>query len=406
MDGPLNKVVGKWTDTEYRDPIYVNSLKPEIDTDDRFGTPHENYECIRVAGTNGKGSTVRMIAWSLQEEGYDVGLMSNVSTTKTLTDTIKYNGGKISKIGIKDLCEEVHSVAHKDIEPYGIRTIAALEWFRQKEVDVAVLESGVGSRYDATNIVDSDVYVITNVGEDHVESFEGNENAIIRDFALGGVGSDSVVTNAETKEAEKIKRISEGNVSVASERSTLYGPNPDLSYDCELDGSVFETTIRSDYQEENLNTCLEALDQCSLNVSLESIKSMLSSFKFEGRAELIKDKPDILLDGAHNMDGILALKSTLKETSKESTIVFTALEDKPWKQMLDELSSKSNKIILTSPQGGKRDGNDSKLRERSEMYISDPQRAIQKAKSKTDKTGLVVVTGSLYMIREVRNHLT
>lgn len=403
MNGPLNEAVGNWTGTECRDPIYVDTLDPERETNNEFGRPHEDYKCITVAGTNGKGSTTRMIAWSLQEEGYDVGLMSNTSTTKTLTDTIKYNSEKIPEDRLKNLCNDVYSVAHEYIEPYGIRTIAALEWFRQKEVDTAVLESGVGSRYDTTNIVDSDVYVITNIGKDHAESF--GDNSMTRDFGLAGTESDSVVTNAEDEKVDKIRRISGRDVSVASRRATFLEPNADLSYDCKLYGSVLETSFRSEYQEENLNTCLEALDKCSLDISLKSISKMASNFRFEGRAELVKNEPDILLDGAHNLDGITALNKTLEKTSKELTVVFTALEDKPWKKMFDKLSSTSDRMVLTEPQGGKRDGNKDELKNMGEVYITDPKEAIEEAENITNSDGLVVVTGSLYMIREIRDSL-
>lgn len=405
MDGPLNNAVGEWIDKEYRDAIYVNTLDPEIETDERFGQPHESYKCIRVAGTNGKGSTTRMIAWSLQEEGYDVGLMSNVSTTKTLTDTIKYNDRKIPKAELKNLCREVNSVSHEDIEPYGIRTIAGLEWFRRKGIDVAVLESGVGSRYDATNIVSPEVYSITNIGRDHIESFGGDQESIVEDFALGGSKADKIVTNAEERNVNRIKEASEKNVSVAPRRATFQGMNKDLTYNCLIQDSMVKTSIRSSYQEENLNTSLEALERCSLEVSRKSIDKMLSNFRFEGRAELIEGDSDILLDGAHNLDGISALKKTLSETDRDVTAVFTALEDKPWRSMIEELSSECDELILTEPQGGKRDSHKHRLKERSERYVSDPLKAVRTAEEYAEDDSLIVVTGSLYMIREIRGKL-
>jgi folylpolyglutamate synthase/dihydropteroate synthase len=243
MDGPLNSVVGDWTGFECRDDIYVNTLYPEIRTDEIYGKPHNEYMCVRVAGTNGKGSTTRMIAWTLQEQGYDVGMMSNISTTEKLTDTIKYNGNDIPESKLKDICMDVASVATEDIEPYGIRTIAAFEWFRQKNVDIAVIESGVCSQYDATNIVDPSVYAVTNIGLDYKESVDG---CMIDDFAAGAKGSECVVTNCSNDTLKTLQDLCDTEINLAPSRARLMVPKDDLSYDCELQKEILRQNSEPD----------------------------------------------------------------------------------------------------------------------------------------------------------------
>lgn len=405
MDGPLNKAVGEWTGTECRDPIYVDDLNPEIVTYKEFGICHNDYLCVRIAGTNGKGSTTRIVSWTLEEQGYDVGMMSNTSTTNTLTDTIQYNGKKISEEELKEICNQVASVAHNKIEPYGVRTIAALEWFRRNEVDVAVMESGVASRYDATNIVDSDVYAVTNVGKDHIDSVGGDKESIICDFAKADKNTDIIVTNSDRRTARKIKNLSTNDVAIAPDRAELIGPTSNLCFDCEINNDTFTTSLRADYQEKNLNTALEVLEQLSLEVNLASIKKCLRNFRFSGRAELINNQPKILLDGAHNLDGIRSLINTISEFNRDINTVFTALDDKPWLKMLKQLREVSDKVIITKPQGSDRDTHIDNLRRKPEEYVEKPLEAVDRMSSRTNKDGIVLVTGSLYMIREIREYI-
>lgn len=405
MDGPLNKVVGKWTETSCRDPIYVDSIKPELSTYEKFGCPGDDYLCVRIAGTNGKGSTTRFVAWTLEEQGYDVGMMSNTSTTKTLTDTIRYNSEKISEPDLRNICSEVASIGHKDIEPYGIRTVAALEWFKRKDADVVVLESGVGSLFDSTNVVHSEVYAVTNAGEDHINSMGGDEESIVRDFAKAGETAEVLVTNAEKDKLDEIDRISPAPVIQARDRVELYRSNNELNYQCQIDDLRFDTNIKAGYQSHNLNTALEVLNRVPLAVDLASLKSVLSNFRFPGRAELVQDDPQLLLDGAHNIEGIEALIRTLRGTNRNVKTVFTALEDKPWSTMLEELNKVSDSVITTSPQGGSRDTHTEDLKSSSDEYVKNPLDAVQKAKSRISDDGLVLVTGSLYMIKEIRDDL-
>lgn len=405
MDGPLNKVVGKWTETECRDSIYVDDLNPEIVTYKKFGICHDDYLCVRIAGTNGKGSTTRMVSWTLEEQGYDVGMMSNTSTTKTLTDTIRYNGKKIPEEELRDICNQVASVAHNKIEPYGVRTIAALEWFKRKGVDVAVMESGVASRYDATNIVDSDVYAVTNIGKDHIDSVGGDRGSIIRDFARADENANVLVTNSDERTATKIKDLSKADVSVVEKRAEITDLKSNLCFDCRINNDTFTTSLRAEYQEKNLNTALEVLDQLPVDIDLASIKKSLRDFRFPGRAELINNEPRLLLDGAHNLDGIRSLINTVEKFDRSINTVFTALDDKPWLRMLQQLRKVSDEVIITKPQGSDRLTHIDDLRRQPEEYIEKPLESVEEMSSRTGEDGIVLITGSLYMIREIRERV-
>ena len=402
MKGPLNNVVGDWTDTETRDPIYVDTLHPEQETLSAYGRPQDAYPCIRVAGTNGKGSTTRMIAWTLKHAGFDVGMMSNVSSTKKLTDTITVNGTPIDEAKLREMCTTVSECAHPDVEPYGVRTIAALEWFRQKEVDVVLLEAGVGSQYDVTNLVESDVYAVTNVGADHAASMGGSEESIAADLASAARSSEVFVTNAAPTTVERMQEHTDNEIVEAEAVFTLQQQDDGIGYVCTYGQESYPTSIHVSYQQENINTAWCALQESSLSVEKHHFVQMLNEFQFAGRGEFFDTTPAILLDGAHNQAGISHLVQTLSAEQRPITTIFTALADKPWQAMFGQVRDVSERVITTDPQGSTRTSHQETLREVSDYHIGSPKKALQQALNVSPEDGLIVVTGSLYMIREVR----
>ena len=401
MKGPLNKVVGNWVDKSNRDPIYVGNLDPELRTVEEYGNPQDAYQCIRVAGTNGKGSTTRMIAWTLQNAGYSVGIMSNISCTKKLTDTISIDGEDIEVDVLRDICEEVDSIAHPEIEPYGIRTVAALEWFRRNNADVVVLESGVGSKYDATNIVGDDVYVVTNIGEDHAESFK---HSIPEDFSSASEKSEVFLTGASDGSIELMSEHTDSKIREVDETFELYD-REDYTYDCRGINKSFQTNLTLGYQEENINTSWSALKHSSLRFELQDFIEMLSGFRFEGRGELVRGQPNILLDGAHNIDGIESVSETLGTEDSQIVSVFTALSDKRWRKMFEMVDEFSELVVTTNPQGNSRTENIDSIKSKSDLHVEKPLRAVEAARDNCPDNGLVIITGSLYMIREIRGEL-
>jgi dihydrofolate synthase/folylpolyglutamate synthase len=136
---------------------------------------------------------------------------------------------------------------------------------------------------------------------------------------------------------------------------------------------------------------------------LASVKRSLRNFRFPGRAELINSEPKILLDGAHNLDGIRTLINTISKFEQDVNTVFTALDDKPWLEMLEKLREVSDKVIITKPQGGSRDTHIADLKKQPEEYVEEPLKAVERMSSRTSKDGIVLITGSLYMIREIRD---
>lgn len=413
MNGPLNDRLREWFDLEHRDPICVDSLAPERAAREAVGAPDDGYPVVTVAGTNGKGSTTRFVARSLLAAGHSVGMMSNTIVTEPLCDVIRVDEEPIDEATLRRLCRRVVAAAPDDVEPYGVRTLAAFEHFRGEGVDVAVLEAGVGGRTDATNLADADVAVVTGIGDDHADALGGSREAVARHIA-GVVGPSTTLVTGATGTGREAVEARADEVGAAREPvradARLDRPEGTLQYHAVLAGDDgddlrVETPIVAGYQEENLQTALAALRATPLEVSRTDVASMLREFQFPGRGEYVDGDPALLLDGAHNREGVAALATTLGGVDRPVTVVFTALDDKPWRAMLTDLEAVADRVVVTDPPKAARADNATALATAADDHVTDGHEAVRRAVATTPADGLVVVTGSLYLIRAVRPHL-
>ena len=410
MDGQLNDLVGEWFSINHRDKICVSSLDPERVTIDRFGNPSNEYPVIKIGGTNGKESTTRFVGWSLIEEGYNVGIMSNPSATTNPTEIIQVNHTPIERDVLRDYCEDVFEVSPSDIESYGIRTIAAFQYFADRDVDIVVLEAGVGGKTDATNLSTAEVTAITNVGNDHIESLGGSSESVQSHIAgLADRDKPAVTNAAREKTTELYTTLRNQCLSVirSNPHAYLFRQKDSLRYRASIsyDGVVreIETPFIARYQQRNIDTALTVLTELDLSVSASSVFKTIEEFNFAARSELVEHQGvTFILDGAHNMAGINSLESSLSETSSDVIFVFTALSDKPWEKMVDKLST-VGEVIITRPQGTSRTDHESQLRSTQHKYIKDVDEAIKTSLEIAESSDSVVcVTGSLYLMRTVR----
>ena len=323
----------------------------------QLGNPQNQYKIIHVAGTNGKGSTSTTLETIFLEEGYLVGKYTSPHILK-FNERIRANGIDIKDNEIADYYNTVKKVAKElDINPtfFEMTTAMMFLYFADKKLDYVVLETGMGGRFDATNVTNAQVVVVTNVDLEHTE-YLGNtiyeiakeKAGIIKECKNIVVGSD---------EEDFLKAVNEGRLHDSSlvNIAEKY-KNIDYQLDFDkfvtrifIDGEEYVFSLFGDYQ---INNFLCAYETAKImGISNSVIKNAAKKVKWQCRFENSNiDNQNIILDGAHNLNGMKTLVSTIKKAyaPDEIVIITSILKDKDIKSMLDELKKTSNNIILTS----------------------------------------------------------
>lgn len=353
-----------------------------------IGDPQLDFDTVHVAGTNGKGSTCNIIYRALREEGYSVGLFTGPHLG-SLVERIEVDGELISKQEFADIFKEIQDV---NFSMFEYLNAVAFKYYRRKDVDIAVIETGCGGRRDATNAVIPEVSVITNVGMDHSHVLGDSIKEIAREKA--GIVKEEVpvVNNTEEPAKEVIEEVADEKGSEVSRPKKRFEVTCKSPLKVSYSGKEFETSFEGRYQLKNINTAVEALEAMEkYEISDTSIIESLQNLLIPGRMEKVSDEPEIVIDGAHNLEGIEALS---KSINNFDTIVFGCMRKKPSGQMLEKLRPHTDEIILSQPP--KEHAWQPEESDIGSEIIRDPLEAVETAEGKT------LVTGSLYMIGEVR----
>ncbi|MBS6610737.1 MULTISPECIES: folylpolyglutamate synthase/dihydrofolate synthase family protein [Peptoniphilus] len=393
---------------------------------EKNGSPHKNLKVIHVAGTNGKGSTVNFIKDILKED-YKVGSFVSPHLI-TYCDRIKIGDAEISRDDFADIGEFIINRESEIIEEYGalnlfeFLTIMAIVYFEREKVDLAILEVGMGGRADSTNIFTSReklISIITSISMDHME-YLGSTIEEIASAKAGIVteGGLVVTTNKDRKILRIInKEVEEKNAEIfytknlESEiiKSSLFGIDFKLKLD---DWESFILTQIGDYQVENAIGAIYALYLLNkkkiLKISLEKIKSRIEKSTWAGRMEIVSRDPLMILDGAHNFDGIKKLVESIDNFKfKKLHLIMSILSDKEHKKMLEEISNYTDEVVFvnldykrgTNPEELKREAADYGLH----AEVMNVEDAINYYKEKYQDGDLILVTGSLYFVSEARS---
>ena len=399
-----------------------------------LGHPQNSFRAIHVAGTNGKGSTASAIASILLASGLKVGLFTSPHLV-SFTERIKINNRQISEPDVIRLACEVRQLTERvDLNPTFFEFITAMAFhhFSSNSVDWAVIETGMGGRLDATNIVSPDITIITNISLDHSE-FLGKSISEIA-FEKAGIIKPHVpvVTAADLPDA--IKQLSD---TAESKESELH------LYNREFRGSLIsmnDQCITFDYQGYNhyknlsapvtgkhqlYNTCLairtsEILSQNGLTVTDASVRTGLNNLRLEGRLERLTLTHPIFLDGAHNAEAAISLADSIRDifTDKKIIVVAGIMNDKDIKGILEPLLKIADSLILTKAKY-ERAASPEKLKEiiseitKSDMkqvagaiiYTGSVQEAIHIARKQCEDNTIILITGSFYTSGEAKEIL-
>lgn len=393
---------------------------------DLLGSPQESYPEIHLTGTNGKTSVARMTSAVLEASGLSVGTYTSPHLEE-VNERLVWNGEPADDPTLAQLLSRIAEIeAHLPDRPsyFEILTAAALAWFSDVAVDVAVVEVGVGGTWDATNVVDGRVAVVTNVSVDHVEYLGPTREQIATDKA-GIVKPGSTLVLGETDPTLIPRFLDRGatdvvtrddKFGVTANRPAHGGRVADLFTPNGRYGSVY-VPLHGAYQADNAAVALTAAE-CFLGraVSDEVVSDAFRAVRSPGRLEVLGHQPLVLLDGAHNVAGAHALQAALIEEFPESprTLVIGLLREKEPHEMLDALDAKHAERLVCCRPPSPRALDPAVVAAAGADVGVDPARietfdtvddAVARARAVTDDDAQIVVTGSLYTVGAARHAL-
>lgn len=380
-----------------------------------LNNPHRNLKYVHVTGTNGKGSTASSIASIVFSSGYDVGLYTSPHL-HFYNERIKVNDVDITDTDFIRYLEMIRTVLknNPEIRPalFEVMTVMAFLYFSEKNVDVAILEVGIGGRLDSTNIIDGLVSVITNIDLEHTEILGNTKNKIALDKA-GIIKSDSIVVTAESD--PEIQAIFESEAKKLNAKLRIVSSEDIHPQQQNVSGQVFDFRKYKNLEipflgnHQLFNTSLAILVAESLNkkgfekIKEETIRIGLKNAKWPLRLELVHEAPAILIDVGHNPHGVYAIKKTVEEVFQNSKkiLVLGCSFDKPYQKMSKMLSTVANTIIVTKANyhGVEPDEIMKNIDKSNKVILSvnTVHEALMEAKKLSDADSLIMVLGSLYL---------
>ena len=392
------------------------------------GNPQEKIKTIHVGGTNGKGSTAAVLSAILQEAGYKVGLYTSPHLID-FTERIRIHNIPIPKERVAGLVRNVREcVGDRDIMPtfFELTTALALSYFAEETVDIAVMEVGMGGRLDATNIINPLVSVITHVGYDHMEHLGASLEQIAME-KCGIIKRGVPVITSESK--GPILSIIEESAGEADAVPYVYGREfyaepvrmaPYYSEFCyhglQWGGLLLKTPLAGRHQIFNMGAALcaaELLTGMGFDITERQAAEGVRNVSWPGRLEMVSDRPQVFLDGAHNHDGAVALRRFIEDVLMAQrahgkiVLIFGVLKDKDAGAMIGELIPCSTEVIITSP-NTERGLPVEALREIVEKQGVKPHvtrtisGALSLAHDIASSSDTIIVTGSLYVVGEAR----
>ena len=343
--------------------------------------PQDKLKCIHVAGTNGKGSVCAIISTILTEAGYKTGLFTSPHLFR-YTERIKINNEEINENIFAEKIFKINKLADENnihLTEFEILTAVMFEYFAENNVDYAVIEVGLGGKYDSTNVIKNPLCsIITSIDFDHTERL-GKTIEKITEQKCGIIKQNCPVITIQTNKGfEVIKSYTKEDQLIPADNFENY-----------------ELSLKGSYQKENLNLALTAIKTIFSNMDEKIIKNALKHVVHHGRFEYFDDKK-VLVDGAHNPNGIKALRENLDIYFKNQKLrfVFGCLRNKDYPKMINLLFKDDDEIYFNHFNHA----NSATYEELSSVckYSSKEYRG-----DLSNFNGITVICGSLYMIHEI-----
>ena len=370
-----------------------------------IGNPQDDFLSLHVAGTNGKGSTTNYLRAILQTRYEKVATFTSPYLI-THFDRIRINDVNMDEESFLALTQEyAASWEEWDLGMFEIDMMMACVYFKRQKVDFAIFEVGLGGRLDATNVLHPQASIITNIGLDHTEILGDTYEKIAEEKACIIKEGADVITAEERESCLAIfqQHANQANVTLHHIKEIT---DICIQYPLSFQYRALEVTLASGarYQMKNAALAIETILQLKskgiVDVSIHELLNAIAHTDWQGRFEVMQKEPLVIIDGAHNPDGIAALCDTIKDYPNVC-VLFSALQDKNFEQMLDQLETVTHDITITHFENA-RSWDLSTLTLREGMQVIPEYKDALEAVLKKGKT--VVITGSLYFISEVRKY--
>lgn len=403
---------------------------------DRLGNPEKKVRVIHIGGTNGKGSTAAILQAILKQAGFNVGMYISPHL-HDFRERISINGEMILPedvvVGMDEIKPHLQALLGKGVEhptEFEVSTALALLFFAQKQPDFVLLEVGLGGEIDSTNVVHPLISVLTNIGMDHMDYLGNTIEEITR--VKAGIIKEGVPVVTSAVKAEALEVIKECSILKGSEVIVV---GYDVRWEkVDRNGDSFnyhglnsfypelKLALQGEHQFVNASTALAVVEllqeRFAHNIPETAIRQGLSTVKWPGRLELLSMNPKILLDGAHNVDGMESLVQALRKYQdglykhRRLILCLGMLGDKEIEKALGIIGPLVHVIVVTKP-SSPRAGDWEYIALLAEEYlakdniyvIEDPILAVNKCLEMLDLEDMLCVTGSLYMLGPVRQYL-
>jgi dihydrofolate synthase / folylpolyglutamate synthase len=408
---------------------FKNDLTNTITLCDHLDNPQKKFKSIHIAGTNGKGSVSHMLAAVLQTAGYKTGLYTSPHL-KDFRERIKIDGRMVNEEFVIDFTEKIKPLI-EEIEPsfFEITVAMAFDYFDEQQVDIAVIEVGLGGRLDSTNIITPELSVITNIGYDHMnmlgntlEAIAGEKAGIIKENIPVVVGEHNTITvpvflnkakekNAAIHFADKKRNTPDWQWK----NNELVVEVVEVAEEHKTDRKHFHLDLTGIYQTKNLLTVLEACsllhdmgwrtDEHIIQKALPHVKKLTG---LHGRWEIIHHNPTVVLDVGHNEDGVKQIVQQLELTPhKNLHIILGMVKDKEIGKVLS-LMPRTAAYYFTQaaiPRAMdaevlKAEGEKTGLTGKTFTNVNI---ALKEAITKADKEDFILICGSVFLVGEVNN---
>lgn len=394
---------------------------------EHLGNPERDLKLIHIAGTNGKGSTTSMITEILMGEGYKVGMYTS-PFIEEFEERIQINRNNIPKESLAILMDEIKVAVDKVIEAgynhpteFEIITVLMLLYFKKENIDFGVIEVGLGGTLDSTNVIKPIIQVITSISFDHTNLLGNTLEKIAREKA--GIIKKGIPTVIYPQQEEVLKVIKNKCFEMNSE---LYIANNEnlkfknivnldkpyqlLKYNNEIDILL---PLLGEHQIINLSVAMQAIEVLNnkniIDISIANIVKSIKNVSWKGRLEVLSNNPYVVIDGAHNIQGIKTLSRNIKKYFKYENLylILGILADKDVEEMIKIITPMAKKVYSVTPNSIRGELAESLKDEVSKFNknckaFDKYEEAYLEALNDASEKDLILASGSLYMIGDMR----
>lgn len=394
---------------------------------EHLGNPERDLKLIHIAGTNGKGSTTSMITEILMGEGYKVGMYTS-PFIEEFEERIQINRNNIPKESLAILMDEIKVAVDKVIEAgynhpteFEIITVLMLLYFKKENIDFGVIEVGLGGTLDSTNVIKPIIQVITSISFDHTNLLGNTLEKIAGEKA--GIIKKGIPTVIYPQQEEVLKVIKnkcfemDSELYIANNENlkfenivNLDKPYQLLKYNNEIDILL---PLLGEHQIINLSVAMQAIEVLNnkniIDISIANIVKSIKNVSWKGRLEVLSNNPYVVIDGAHNIQGIKTLSRNIKKYFKYENLylILGILADKDVEEMIKIITPMAKKVYSVTPNSIRGELAESLKDEVSKFNknckaFDKYEEAYLEALNDASEKDLILASGSLYMIGDMR----